>query len=477
MQAGTPDVDPGSLLSGELGRVSSGRPETRAAPAKAGLRLTPSEVELAEGGDPAAYRVVLRRKPSAPVFVSISPDEQTAVSPAVLFFDVGDWSEPQQISVWAEDDVVAEGQHSSTIRHFMASNDPAYTGLDAEELTASIEDNDAVGIRADPTSLIVSEPDGTALLTVTLTSPPDTSVSIPLAASNDECTVTPPSVTLDHENFDSGAEATVSASDDAVEDGDQICLIQIGPSISNDPAFDGLAPQDVTVTVLDDDARWRVFLPQVIRQWPPLPEIPVLQTIDNADGDGTYSLRWVAAARAETYILEEDRNAAFSTARERYAGPATVFDVQRQGAARFYYRVKALNDWGESDWSIVQKVDVLWEAEPNDSSSDLANGPLNPGLVYHGTFPHGQDVNDYYFLDLHVQGTIQLWLQNIPAGHNYDLVLRDSALGTQPSWYSLGTSNQDEYVEATVPEGRYHIQIHNTSRLGSGQPYHLRVQY
>ena len=117
------------------------------------------------------------------------------------------------------------------------------------------------------------------------------------------------------------------------------------------------------------------------------------------------------------------------------------------------------------------------ETEPNDDASLLANGPLVSGSVYYGAFPSGQDTKDYYFFDLSARGTVKLWLQNIPAGHNYDLVLRDDDLATYPGWYSLWLGNQDEFVEATIPAGRYHIQIHNASGLGSNQPYHLQIQY
>ncbi len=434
-------------------------------------------MDLAEGGPPTTYQVVLTKKPSTPVIVSVSADSQTAVSLGVLIFDAGDWDVPQQVSVWAEDDAVAEGLHSGTVTHYTASTDPDYTGLDPVLLTATIEDNDTTAIGVSPTSLTVAEPDGTAVFTLTITSSPGVTVTIPLAASNNECTISPPSVILDQENWDSGTEARVSASDDIEEDGEQICLIQVGPSISSDPAYDGLKPDDVTVTVLDDDGKWRAFLPTVMQRWPPLPGAPALQAIDNTDGDGAYAIRWDAAVGAETYVLEETRDSNFASALERYAGPGTVFQVVGQGATRFFYRVKAQNRWGDSAWSKVERVDVFWEKEPNDDASLQANGPLVSGLVYYGAFPSGQDVKDYYFFDLSTQGSVKLWLKNIPAGHNYDLVLRDDNLATHPGWYSLSLGNQDEFVEATIPAGHYYIQIHNASGLGSKQPYHLQIQY
>jgi hypothetical protein len=447
------------------------------AAANPGLRLTPSEVSLAEGGDPVTYQAVLRKRPSAPVVVSISPGTQTAVSPEVLIFAPGEWNRPQDVSVWAEDDRVVEGLHSGTVTHFMASTDPQYVGLTPEVVTATIEDNDSVGIRVSPTSVTVAEPDGSAVLTYSLASTPSSSVTIPLVTSSDECSVIPPAVVLDSENWQSGAEVTVSAQDDSLNDGDQTCLVQGGPSSSSDAAYNGLSPQDVTVTVLDDDEAWRAYLPVAAHHWPPLPEVPILLNIVNTDGNGSYSVRWDPARRAETYVLEEAKVPDFVSAQEIYSGQATEYEVDGQGAARLFYRVKARNGWGDSSWSQVQQVDVLWEAEPNDDASILTNGPLVPGLLYFGLFSSEQDIKDYFYFDLASAGTVRLWLDNIPDGRNYDLVLRDEALETEPGWYSVLPGNQDEYVEATIPAGRYHVQIFNASDQGSNQPYRLTIQY
>ena len=452
-------------------------PDNDAVVASPGLRLTPSKVSLAEGGEPATYEAVLRKRPSAPVVVSVTPDSQTAVSPGVLVFTPAEWNLPQEVAVWAEDDKSTEGPHTGIVTHYMASTGSDYTGLDPVELSATIEDNDTGGIEVSPKSLTVAEPEGSAELTYSLVSAPGGSVTVPLATSNDECSVSPQSVVLDGENWQSGAKATVFARDDDLDDGDQTCLIQGGPSSSTDPEYQGLRPSIVTVTVLDDEEYWHAFLPVAVDHWPPLPETPTLQRIDNSDGDGAFAVQWSTAARAERYVLEEAKKPGFALTLERYSGPATEFSIEGQGAGRLYYRVKAQNGWGDSPWSMVQMVDVLWEAEPNQDASNLTNGPLVSGLVYFGAFPNDQDTKDYYYFDLAAQGTVRLWLQNIPDGRNYDLVLRDDALETQPGWYSVGLGSQDEYVEATVPAGRYHIQIHNAGGRGSSQPYHLRVMY
>ena len=216
-----------------------------------------------------------------------------------------------------------------------------------------------------------------------------------------------------------------------------------------------------------------VHLPMVFNRWPPLPSVPSLNPIDNADGDGIYTVGWSASADAETYLLQEATNSSFSDATVIYSGPSTNHAVSGRGAARYYYRVKARNIWADSGWSNIRQVDVLWEAEPNDAHTQ-ANGPIKPSLVYYGTFPNGDDVDDYYFFDLSTARRVSLWLTNIPSGHNYDLILRDASL-TQKG-YSGNLSNSDEYIRTDniLSAGRYYIQVFHRSSGGSTQPYHLK---
>jgi hypothetical protein len=201
-----------------------------------------------------------------------------------------------------------------------------------------------------------------------------------------------------------------------------------------------------------------------------------LQPINNADSDGSYTINWTAAQGADVYVLEEAKDSAFSSATEIYVGPATSHAVAGRGAARYFYRVKSRNSWGDSGWSNTRQVDVLWEAEPNDIAPEQANGPLMSGLTYLGTFPSGADINDYYYVDLPTAGSVQLWLRNIPAEHNYDLVLRDADLVAVG--YSGNNGNADEYIATGIlSAARYFIQVYHRSPGGSSQPYHLQTIY
>jgi hypothetical protein len=340
-------------------------------------------------------------------------------------------------------------------------------------MMVTVLDDDTWGMNLAPTALTLSEPDGKGVFTLTLSSQPTDVVSVPLVSmALEQCTVSPGMVELDATNWAGGVTGTVTVVDDAIADGTQPCLVQTGPAISGDPLYSGLNPKDVAVTVLDDDRGGAIFLPLMMRRWPPPPDPPVLAPIDNTDGDGTYSVQWSSVSGAVLYTLEESSNVMMSDAREISVGSATSHLVTQRGAGRHYYRVKARNQWFDSEWSTLRAVDVLWEAEPNDQAQSQANGPLISGLTYYGRLPSGADLQDYYYIDLLVPHSVELWLTDIPSGQNYDLVLRDAGLvriGYSANWGNVG----EHILTGFVPAGRYYIQVYNRGGGGSSQPYRL----
>jgi hypothetical protein len=116
-----------------------------------------------------------------------------------------------------------------------------------------ILDDDAAGVTVNPTSLTLSEPNTTEAFTISLDSQPTAEVTITLDSSDaTECSV-PTQVVLNAANWQSGVGVTVTAVDDGVSDGTQVCGVQTGAASSSDPNYDGRTVADVTVTVDDDD--------------------------------------------------------------------------------------------------------------------------------------------------------------------------------------------------------------------------------
>ena len=207
-----------------------------------------------------------------------------------------------------------------------------------------------------------------------------------------------------------------------------------------------------------------------------MPASPALQAIDNPGGLSSYTVNWSPAAGAESYVLEQAGDVAFSSTVVVYEGPLTSHSLAGQQPTRYFYRVKARNLWGDSTWSNVEQIDVLWEKEPNNLPPGQVNGPLWPGLVYRGAFPSGSDVHDYYYVDLTGEEALEAWLRNIPAGHDYDLILRDASQTVVA--FSLTPGNADEQIlSGPLPAGRYYVHVYHRSLGGSPQPYDLQIRY
>jgi hypothetical protein len=101
-----------------------------------------------------------------------------------------------------------------------------------------------------------------------------------------------------------------------------------------------------------------VYLPLVVKNFPLIPDAPVLDAISNDDGDGNFTVSWSSSEGADTYTLQEDDNAAFSTSTTVYSGPNTSTAISGRDVGTYYYRVWASNAYASSGWSNVRMVEV-----------------------------------------------------------------------------------------------------------------------
>jgi hypothetical protein len=446
-----------------------------------GVLVDPTTMSVSEPAGSGVFTLTLASKPAARMFVDLSvSNSQCTVLPASLELDAANWSTGVTATVTAADDLIQDGTQICLVETgLIFSADPNYAGLDPDDVVVTVLDDDVPGVIVAPTTLTVSEPSGSGVVTLSLTGQPRATVSVSLSPANNQCSVAPTSVSLNATNWYAGLDVTVTAVDDLIPDGTQDCLIQIGLTDSVDPDYDGLDPEDITVAVQDNDSAFLVYLPSIVRTWPPLPGVPTLYAIDNPQGLRTYTVGWSLANRAESYVLEEASDPAFTDSHQIYVGTSTSHTVSGQMTGRYYYRVKGRNAWGDSAWSPRRSADVRWEVEPNNGIAQ-ANGPIVSGLTYYGTFPETDPEEDqrkdYFFFELTASHRVQVWLTNIPAGRNYDLVLRRG--DTSAVEYSVELGNADEYINVpSLAPGLYYIQVYRTSGAASSQPYHLRVVY
>ncbi|MBN1912036.1 MAG: VCBS repeat-containing protein, partial [Pirellulales bacterium] len=113
----------------------------------AGIIIEPvSGLVTTEAGGTASFTVVLHGRPTHDVIINLTstlPGEGTP-SPTSLTFTPDDWDEPQTVTVTGQDDGVADGGVGySIITAPAVSDDPAYAGMNAPDVSLMNLDNDA----------------------------------------------------------------------------------------------------------------------------------------------------------------------------------------------------------------------------------------------------------------------------------------------------------------------------------------------
>src|SRR6185436_4413629 len=143
------------------------------------------------------------------------------------------------------------------------SADPAYSGRNAADVSATNQDDDTAGITVTPTSgLVTTEAGGTATFTVRLDTLPTADVTIGLGSSDTtEGTVSPSSLTFTPANGTTPQTVTVTGVDDPVQDGSVAYTIVTAAAASADPLYAGRNAADVSATNQDDDTAGITVLP------------------------------------------------------------------------------------------------------------------------------------------------------------------------------------------------------------------------
>jgi hypothetical protein len=95
----------------------------------ASVSIVPTTLELWEGGTAESYSVSLSTQPTRNVTITVEHDSQVSLSSTTLVFTPLNWDISQNVSVYAVQDILIEGDHSSEIEHTSASEDERYQEL------------------------------------------------------------------------------------------------------------------------------------------------------------------------------------------------------------------------------------------------------------------------------------------------------------------------------------------------------------
>ncbi len=269
--------------------------------------------------------------------------------------------------------------------------------LDAVENTARfiITDNDIASLEITPTSGLITTEDGqTAIFNLVLTAQPTANVSLTLV-NNDpsEGTLSESLVTFTPDNWDIPQTIIITGEPDVAVDGDVTYTISPQPTVSNDPNYNGLTSETITVTNLD------LTQPTVIVN----PTAGLITTETNGTATFNVVLGSQPAADVVLPLISNDVS-------EGTVFPETVTFTPTDWFTPQTVRVTGVNDPvddGDIDYQIITQPTVSEDTNynnlnPNDvtvtnEDNNLANIRLTPttGLI---TSETGESANFEIFL-------------------------------------------------------------------------------
>lgn len=223
------------------------------------LQESGGDTLVVEGGTNDTYTLRLATQPtsnvtihSQAVITGANDLTQVTVSPVSVTFTTSNWNSPQTLTVTAVNDTSNEGPHVGIIGHHITTADPVYSKVDAPSLQALVADNEqngsnAITITQTQNSTIVLEGGDTDTFKVTLRKQPTATVTLQPAA-NTQVTLSPSTLTFTMANYNIPQTVTVTAVDDAAQEGTHTTTIAYA---SSGGGYTNTA--NVPVTINDND--------------------------------------------------------------------------------------------------------------------------------------------------------------------------------------------------------------------------------
>ena len=222
----------------------------------ASVIVTPDGNNTSEDGDTSTFSVQLSSQPTADVIISFASDnpaEGTVNNPNVTFTSAN-WDTPQDVTVTGVDDALADGDINYNVVGTINTTDANYSSLAPVSVNLNNNDNETADFTISPLSNNTAEDGTSGTFTIVMDAQPSDTVTLNITSSDTtEATVDISTVNFTPNTWDTPQTVTVTGVDDLVDDGDTAFEIQFSPAVSNDNAFDGIQPDALTSTNLDDD--------------------------------------------------------------------------------------------------------------------------------------------------------------------------------------------------------------------------------
>jgi hypothetical protein len=102
------------------------------------------------------------------------------------------------------------------------------------------------------------------------------------------------------------------------------------------------------------------------------------ETSGEIDTDGNYEISWDRSIKATHYILQEDSDFSFTNPRTVHTNSEMRGQIYGNPNGDYYYRVRAYNNAGESEWSPIRKIIVIISPTPTPSPTQTVTATPTP---------------------------------------------------------------------------------------------------
>jgi hypothetical protein len=226
------------------------------------ITVSPTMLSINENGGTGSFTITLDETPEGAVVIDLaSADESEAtVSPAQITLDAGTMS--GTVTVTGVDDMDIDGAQTVTITTGVTGTGN-YAGVDAADVTVTVNDNDAASGSVTPTGITVFEDGADGTFDVVLGAMPSGTVTIPISVSDaTEIATDVTELTFDATNFAMPQTVTVSGVSDTEIENQQTLSVIVGAASGG--GYDGIDLTDVSVTLIDDDMPTVAVTPMLV---------------------------------------------------------------------------------------------------------------------------------------------------------------------------------------------------------------------
>lgn len=203
---------------------------------------TDGSTEVNEGNSTDTYALSLASRPSSDVTVNIAPVLNTSVPPtgqvvtnvSSVTFTPLNWNTPQTVTVSGFNDSTVEGDLTTLIYHTLQSNDRSYHGLRTTPVSVMVVDNDNLPLTITHLDGYTALAEGGTALPTTIASgwiysgdrfnvrlpvAPSSNVNVTIVSDSNQVIVSPSTLTFTNANGTTDQTVTVTAVDDALNEG------------------------------------------------------------------------------------------------------------------------------------------------------------------------------------------------------------------------------------------------------------------